>query len=357
MLKIYNFSCISLEFIHGNFIWVVYAYLMAVMSRIISKPVIIGATCTAMVLLGTSVYVWHENQRPPILEIYVIPLKSGQALFIRTPSDKRILVDGGTNSEIIRHISDILPFYSRHIDTVMVTRTDGVHTSGLIDVIERYGVGEIVIPGVSLGDLGSASSTDQIYETFIETVERLKIPIKKVVAGDKLVFDKGVLPVVSGILFPVATSTLSVNLSSSSISSSPKNFAYSKASAPELVFNISYGSTSIMVIGSVTPKIQKFIVSTSSISNAMTSLMSDIDVLVTSKTPITSNLAPVFLEKYSPANIVYSKVLTKAKTDYVTDNTSAVSSSTTSGTMFNIREVGVVKIVSDGKHATTNKSL
>ncbi len=346
MVNLHKIFGRNLEFLHGNFISIVYAYLMAVMARIISKPVIIGATCTAMVLFGTSVYVWYENQRPPILEIYVIPFITGQALFIRTPSDKRILVDGGTNSEIIRHISSILPFYSRRIDTVMVTRPDSAHVSGLIDVVERYGVGEIVVPGVSLG-----SSTDQIYQTFIETVERLKIPIKKVVADDKLVFDEGVLPVITStstsisnvripvtanILFPVATNTPLTDFSSSM----PKNFSYSKASAPELVFSISYGSTSVMVIGAVTPKIQKFIASTSATSS--------VDVLIISKNPIVSNLAPVFLEKVSPANIIYSKAVTKAKTGSVLDSTLMISSSTTPNITLNIREVGTVKISSEG---------
>jgi|GEM_PF-475005 len=347
------------------------------MTKIFSKPVIIGAACTAMVLFGTSAYVWRENQRSPILEIYVIPLKSGQALFIRTPSDKRILVDGGNNSEIIRHISEILPFYSRRIDKVIVTRTDGAHVSGLIDVAERYDIGEIIVPGVSLEDLGlsGASSvegvssanalsstdvanlTDQVYETFIETVKRLKIPLKKVVAGDKLVFDEGDLstitsitststsssrtPTSANILFPVVIDTPLIALSSSSASFSAnslsKKFVYSKASAPELVFDISYGSTSVMIIGSVTPKIQKFVVSVSSSTNTISSSKINLDALITSKNPIASNLAPAFLETFSPANIIYSKAMAKGKT------------SSDMSTMFNIREVGTLKITSNGK--------
>src|SRR5689334_6366418 len=145
-------------------------------SKLISKPVIIGAVSVLAVSAGLAGYVWYENHRPPVLEVYVIPLKTGQALFIRTPNDKRILVDGGTNSEIIRYISKILPFYSRRIDQIIVTRTDGAHVTGLIDAVNRYAVGEVVAPGITLESLGLASSTDQIHQTFLDAAASHKIP-------------------------------------------------------------------------------------------------------------------------------------------------------------------------------------
>jgi beta-lactamase superfamily II metal-dependent hydrolase len=105
--------------------------------RFSPKSAIIAATASAIVA-GVGAYVWHQEHRLPLLDIYLFALKSGQSAFIRTPDDRRILVNGGSNSEIIRRISKRLPFYSRRIDALIVTDTSAKNVSGLIDVLERY---------------------------------------------------------------------------------------------------------------------------------------------------------------------------------------------------------------------------
>ena len=153
--------------------------------KINSKPFIIGAAATALAF-GMAGYVWREEHREPILEVYVFNLKSGSSVFVRTPDDKRMLINGGANSEVIRELTNILPFYSRRIDTVIATVADGKEVSGLINVLERYSVDNVVVPAVTLQSLGLASTTDQIYSTFLNTVRRLKIPLREVSVDDVL---------------------------------------------------------------------------------------------------------------------------------------------------------------------------
>jgi len=286
------------------------------------KKIIITAVIFTALISGAAIYFLHESNRPPLLEIYIFALKTGQAIFMRTPNDKRILVDGGSNSEVIRDISSVLPFYSRRIDMLIATKADGKRVSGLIDVLNRYSVGEVVIPGTGLVDLGLASSTDQIYQSFIDATEEAKVPIKKVLAGDSIFLDDYSLigPVKFGVLFPIASSTTG------------GIFQYSNASAPELVTKISYGSTSVMLAGSVTPKIQKFISSASSTAASSTDLKSNI--LILSQNATTSNIAAAFMSAVSPDDIIYSK---------------AKAANLLEDHRFNIREVGTLKIVSDGK--------
>ena len=283
-----------------------------------------------VVVLGVLVYVWLENRRPPVLEVYVMSLKSGQSVFIRTPNDKRILIDGGTNSEIIRYISSILPFYARNIDKIIVTTADSNHVTGLIDVINRYFVGEVIVPSVSLEDFELASSSDQIYQTFIDIANKAKIPIRKVLAGDMISLDNvsATSSVKLDVLFPVASSS----------------FIYSKASGPELVAKISYGSTSIMLAGDVTPKIQKFIASSSPDLKS--------EVLILSQNAITNNIAATFMTVAEPDQLVYSKskgttvkMAAKVSTKIKPDPLAGIPEDQ----RFNIREVGELRIVSDGK--------
>lgn len=231
--------------------------------KINSKPIIIGAATTVLAF-GMAGYVWREEHREPLLEIYVFNLKSGSSVFIRTPNDRRILINGGANSEVIRELTTILPFYSRRIDTIIATDADGKDVSGLIDVLERYAVDNVVVPAITSQSLGLASTTDQIYATFLDTVRRLNIPLREVLAGDTIDFGQRIggrgmagQDVSAKILFPATPDA------SSSANSNASAFQYSRASAPEIIMRISYGQTSVMLLGNATTKVQKFIATSS----------------------------------------------------------------------------------------------
>src|ERR1700690_3654211 len=88
------------------------------------KKIILTAATAILATATLGGYVWKEEHHPAILEIYAFNLKSGRSYFIRTPDDKRILVDGGANSEIIGELTRILPFYSRRIDSLIATGQD-----------------------------------------------------------------------------------------------------------------------------------------------------------------------------------------------------------------------------------------
>lgn len=276
------------------------------------KKLIITCTICVAVIFGVAGYAWYESQRQPLLEIYVLPLKSGQSIFIRTPEDKRILIDGGASAEIIRKVSNILPFYTRRIDLVIATKADGKHVSGLIDVLDRYNVGEVAVPTMDLFGLDLASSTDQIYEIFLSATKAHQIPLKKVSAGDSMVMGDVHLDM----LFPTASSL----------------FKYSKASGPELVLRISYASSSVLSAGAITPKIQKFIVASQATSRTIKS-----DVLIFSQNFIASKVAPIFMNEVVPDYVIYSKAIKKTAQEAIVEER-----------RFNIREGNGVKVVSDG---------
>ena len=335
------------------------------------KTLVVAGAISITAASGVAGYVWYENWRPPVLEIYIFALKSGQAIFIRTPSDKRILIDGGTNSEIVRRISSKLPFYSRRIDKVIVTKADGKHVSGLVDVIGRYSVGDIFVPGIELEDLGLASTTDQIYQTFVNVAQNVKVPIKEIVAGDKVILDENSsMSKISGVgadtsasvgsavflevFFPATSTIVTTTVNQSEASST---FKYSKASAPELVARISYGSTSVMLAGSITPKIQKFVATSSSTpafstESGLIGIKSD--VLIVSQNVTANNTTPAFIGKVAPNYLIYSRSGTTKSATLISTPTSTKEKpdplvGIPEDHRFNIRDAGELKIVSDGK--------
>ncbi|MEK7641837.1 MAG: hypothetical protein AAB365_02475 [Patescibacteria group bacterium] len=303
---------------------------MAMPAKLSSKPVIIAsvATVAASVLGG---YIWHEEHRPSIAEAYVFALKSGRSTLIRTPDDHRILIDGGANSEVIRHLSSVLPFYSRRLDAVIATNTDGKNVSGLVDILERYQVDRVYIPAVTVSSLGISTSTHLAYQVFIDTIESKSIELKELVVGDTVFLGDVAIEV----LFPV----------------SEDSFVYSRASAPELVLKISYGNSSILMMNGVSIKIQKHIASHIQMKGG--------DVLVVSHSAAPAAVAYDLVSEVQPKFLVYSKTPSKS----VGRTLSSVSKKIVdplAGILekdrFNLKEVGTVRISMDGEDAEITKT-
>jgi hypothetical protein len=320
-------------------------------TKLFSKPflyIIIFITIVAFII-G---YVWREESRPHILEMYIFDLKSSQAIFIRTPNDKRILINGGVNSDIIRELTKVLPFYSRRIDTIISTGTEGKNISGLIDVLKRYSIDKVILPAITLESLGLSTTTDQIYSVFLDTIKEKGIAVEKVKVGDRIVFDS----VFADILFPVPSEL----------------FKYSKASAPELVMNISYGDNSVIFLNDVTPKIQKFIASSTLNSSAAMEpalpgaslsgaerlrtrgwnvpAIEAVNILVIFNNASADNLASELTDKLKPKYLIYSKSLTDSNSKSTASKKDKIDPLfyLLADYRFNIKEKGTVKISSDG---------
>lgn len=238
-----------------------------------------------VITTGLTMHVYKQEHRPPLFEAYVFNLKSGRSIFIRTPNDRRIIIDGGGNSEIIRMITSIMPFYSKRIEYIFATNEEGKNSSGLIDVLGRFKLGQIVTPSVSLTTLGITSSTDETYKDFKKAVLASGILVKEIADGDVLDLDHDVK---LRILFP-----------------SSVGFEYSKASSPELLFEITYGDNRIVFIGNATTKVQNHIAKTIvSDENSST-------VIIFSNSASPETLSFELIDKIRPDYLVFSKQITK----------------------------------------------
>jgi beta-lactamase superfamily II metal-dependent hydrolase len=301
-----------------------------VKSRLISKSVLIATTATA-IASGIGGYIWNEEHRPPVLELYIFPLKGSEAIFIRTPDDRRILINGGPNSEVIRNISRVLPFYTRRLDTVIATDLSDTHVTGLIDVVERYHVGEAHVPRVTLESLGLASSNEKASKNFFSALKKHSVTLHLASVEEDSQIDSGEQVAVD-ILFPV----------------DQISFPYSRASAPEIVLQIVHGSNSLLIAGDSSKKVQKFIASSTELASIATG--EDVGrVLILSTAGGASDLSAELMELYAPDYFVYSKAVSykapdqRTSTKKDTDPLRPVSVEK----RFNVREGGV-KIISDG---------
>jgi competence protein ComEC len=135
----------------------------------------------AIVLALASVLVWLVILGSPgdRLSVTFLDVGQGDAILIRSPSGHNILVDGGPSGEAItaalgRH----LPFWDRHLHLVVLTHPDQDHLAGLVTVLERYDVDQVLAPA-----LADDSATVRAWQ---EAIAAKDIPQREAFAGQWL---------------------------------------------------------------------------------------------------------------------------------------------------------------------------
>ena len=121
-----------------------------------------------VILALAAVVVWLALRGLPDgrLHVYFLDVGQGDAILVQAPDGRQILVDGGPSpTALLNELGDVLPFWDRSLDLVVLTHPDGDHITGLIPLLDRYRVGQVLdVPqsdtcarsGALAGGLGSA---------------------------------------------------------------------------------------------------------------------------------------------------------------------------------------------------------
>jgi len=94
-------------------------------------------------IFGWLLWVWLGNISDRNLHVYVIDVGQGDAILMRTPEGKNILIDGGGGDYLLVELGAVLPPWVRQIDILVLTHPHADHFFGLMDVIERYEIGAV----------------------------------------------------------------------------------------------------------------------------------------------------------------------------------------------------------------------
>ncbi|MEA3295658.1 MAG: ComEC/Rec2 family competence protein [Patescibacteria group bacterium] len=114
-----------------------------------NKKFVVYILC-ALVFLN--ILAWNvvlNNGSSRLLELVFFDIGQGDAIFIETPRKYQILIDGGPDSLIIEKLAREMDFGDNAIDLIILTHPDSDHITGLIDVLERYKVDNIIYTGVA----------------------------------------------------------------------------------------------------------------------------------------------------------------------------------------------------------------
>lgn len=82
------------------------------------------------------------------LILAVLDVGQGDALYIESPTGVQLLIDGGPDGAVLGQLPELMPALDRSLDAVIATHPDADHIGGLSDVLERYGVGAYITPGI-----------------------------------------------------------------------------------------------------------------------------------------------------------------------------------------------------------------
>ncbi len=133
-------------------------------------------------LLGAYLWTMPDGR----LHIFFLDVGQGDAVFIRTPTGRQVVIDGGPDAPaLLSQVGRRMPFWDRTLDLVALSSPDDARLAGLIPLLERYQV-DFVASGAEEG-AGSH------YERWVELLNARSAETEGVFwAGSEWELDEGV---------------------------------------------------------------------------------------------------------------------------------------------------------------------
>jgi competence protein ComEC len=125
--------------------------------------------------LVTSGIVPQADKAVPTLTVSFLDVGQGDAILLTTPSRRHILVDGGPDSSVLTRLGETMPFFDHEFDLVIASHNHADHITGLNEVLKRYDVSQLWIPG--------AIHTTNEYLELLHLVKDKQIPTEVVWQG------------------------------------------------------------------------------------------------------------------------------------------------------------------------------
>lgn len=135
---------------------------------------LLGALCVLMMAVPLAC---RQDER---MKVSFLDVGQGDAVLI-SQGNTQVLIDGGPSPQVLmERLAGKIPFFDRDIELVILTHPHSDHINGLLEVLSRYNVGQIVHPGVGDGLEGYES---QAYQRWLEVIENRQIPVTEAREG------------------------------------------------------------------------------------------------------------------------------------------------------------------------------
>lgn len=106
----------------------------------------------------------------------------GDSALIKTPSGRTILIDGGPDWSTLEAVGGTLPFFSRHIDVLILSHANLDHLASFPEILKRYRVQQLL---VSIATIDSPW-----FRKMIDATKSANTELRVIRAGDTMTLDR-----------------------------------------------------------------------------------------------------------------------------------------------------------------------
>ena len=230
-------------------------------------------------LILANAFVWQalfNLEKDRHLEVSFFDIGQGDAIFIETPHKHQILIDGGPSSAILEKLAKEMPFWDRTIDLVILTHPEKDHLAGLLEVLERYEVKQILWTGI-------IRQTAE-YNKWQELIKKEKAKITIAQAPQKIKAGRVFL----SILYPFE---------------SLEGGEFKNSNDTSIISRLIFGNNSFLFTGDATKSVEKKILSK---CGEKVNCLLDSDVLKVSHPGSKTSTSEEFLKEISPEIAIIS---------------------------------------------------
>lgn len=190
---------------------------------------------TALVLFAVFIWLQVLAQATPSdkIKIKFLDVGQGSAILVSAPNNNQVLIDGGPSDAVLAKLGEALPSFDKKIELIILTHPDSDHLSGLIEVLKRYEVGQILETGIN--------ENSAEYKEWEELIGQKNIPVAFASAGQNILLADNLS---IKILYPLGK----IN-----------DQEFKNTNATSIVGKIIYGENEILFVGDAEEQTEKIL--------------------------------------------------------------------------------------------------
>ncbi|MCA9391797.1 MBL fold metallo-hydrolase [candidate division WWE3 bacterium] len=105
----------------------------------------------------------------------------GDAMFIQTPNNGQVLIDGGPSPEVLSKLGERMPFYDNEIELVFISHLHADHITGVVEILRRYSVGTLLV--------NDYNYDSPVVKQLVDEIGKTNTKVRSFYRGDSVIID------------------------------------------------------------------------------------------------------------------------------------------------------------------------
>lgn len=186
----------------------------------------------ALLAFGGWLWFQRDNQSPQSFMAF-LEVGQGDATYIRTTTGADVFIDGGPDRTVLERTSEVMQPFDATIETLILTHPDADHITGVVELVKRYDVQQIVTTALL--------ATKPLHLELLELIQQNDIQHVIVSAGDIIQLDQAMYCTV---LYPALDTPLMAL----------------ETNDTSLVLQCDFNSTAVLLTGDMSSLVEKELV-------------------------------------------------------------------------------------------------